>query len=73
MSLLISSCCHEPVKKYGGYDVYVCQYCKGECDIIDATDEPDYMTPSQLAEIKADQKDEAQHRRDYENNLLPKY
>ena len=71
MSLLISECCHEPINIE--MDNVSCTFCGNECEIIDATDEPDYMTPSQLAEIKADQKDEAQHRRDYENNLLPKY
>lgn len=71
MSRLISSCCHQPIR-IEERGTTTCSHCCMECDILDTSD-PDNLTESELAEIKADQKDEAQHRRDYENNLLPKY
>ncbi len=62
-----SICCNEDATWNDGIEEYVCHCCKKPCEIVDWS-EPDYLTDSQLKEVKALEREERELQEDFEHS-----
>lgn len=71
MSIYISTCCQKPIYECPKCEDAKCTECHKHCDVMDALQYPEYLTPEQRKEIDDYERQIREQNEDYYSNLLP--